>query len=106
MIRRIIQVAAQTGETDIIALCNDGTLWGMTNGTWAQFPAIPQNWSNESVEKQWSELVDANAKVRTLEQQVAEVRELSTKVLAEPNIGKAARRIQERLDEIVGVDNG
>ena len=106
MIRRIIQVAAQTSETDIIALCNDGTLWGMTNGTWAQFPAIPQDWSTESVEKQWAELVDTRAKVHTLEGQIAEMREMSNRIRLDPKCGRAARYLQEEVDKIVGVDNG
>lgn len=74
MIRRILSIAVspvEDGESQIIALCNDGTLWGMGHtGNWAQFPAIPQDWSSESVEKQWADLVDAGAEVRRLEKEV------------------------------------
>lgn len=44
--RKIIQIAAaedpQGGDTHIVALCDDGTLWGMMNGQWYQMPGIPQ----------------------------------------------------------------
>lgn len=38
--RRIIQVAVDTEY--IMALCDDGTLWGYAAGSWALFPPIPQ----------------------------------------------------------------
>ncbi len=41
MTRKPIQIVVNNG-TEIVALCNDGTVWGMSEGSWWQMNDIPQ----------------------------------------------------------------
>lgn len=39
--RKIIQLS-QDADGDMVALCNDGTVWYIKKGGWGQFEPIPQ----------------------------------------------------------------
>lgn len=73
MIRKIIQVSAAT-KYDVVALCNDGTLWYMsdTTSTWAEFPAIPQGESDDPIIRLAASKSELNGpQVKTLRRLIA-----------------------------------
>lgn len=39
--RKIVQISACDLSTDV--LCNDGSLWGVSQGVWTRMPDIPQD---------------------------------------------------------------
>jgi hypothetical protein len=39
--RKILQIAANADG--VFALCNDGSVFGLSNGGWRQLPAVPQS---------------------------------------------------------------
>ena len=50
--RKIVQVTCY-GETGLVALCNDGTLWSKSPGTrnWFNLGTPPQPWQEKKEEK-------------------------------------------------------
>lgn len=60
MKRTIIQIAVAppggAGDPDLLALCNDGTLWTLTgHAQWVEMPAIPQPIEGECEARQHSD---------------------------------------------------
>jgi hypothetical protein len=110
MKRAIIQIAATArpdGDADLYALCNDGTLWGLTSG-WTEMPPIPQDESQDPLSKQTARNMDLSEKLREAEHKLYRLTDLASEITGYSGQNRwadAHRTIGDKMTEILEIEN-